>query len=62
MIFSQLFDSLLLPGIIVGSDYILHPPFIAGSRAEHTAHQMIISVRMCKGMEGIELIHSEFLR
>ena len=62
MVLPQLPDSLLLPGIILGPDNIVHPPFIAGGSAEHTAHKMIVAVRMGESMEGIVLVHPELFR
>ncbi len=60
MVFAQLLNALLLPGIVFRPDNILHPPLIAGRRAEHTAHQMIVAVRMGERMERIESVHTEF--
>ena len=54
-------DVLLLAAVILCAQYFVHPPFIAGRRAEHTAHQMVVSVRVGEGMKGVVLIHAEFL-
>ncbi len=54
-------DRLLLCWVILCADDIVHPPFVAGSSAEHTAHKMIISVGMGKGVKGVEFIHTELL-
>ena len=61
MIFSKLFDLTLFTAEILRFQDILHPPFITGSGAQHTAHQMIMPVRMRKGMQCIIFIHAEFL-
>ena len=61
MILAKPGDWLLFLRIFIGADDVLHPPLVAGCRAEHTAHQMIVAVRMGKGMQGIEFIHSELL-
>ena len=62
VIFSKCPDLLLLCAVVGGTDDLIHPPFIAGSCTEHTSHQMIMSVCMCKGMQRIVLIYTKFLR
>ena len=63
VILSKLFylDVLLLAAVIFCTQYFVHPPLIAGRRAEHTAHQMVVPVRVGEGMKGVVLIHTEFL-
>ena len=61
MILSQLADLLLLLRIISGSDDIVHPPLVAGSRTEHAAHQMILAVRLCESVQRIIAVHAEIL-
>ena len=53
-------DRFLLSRIILGSDDLVHPPFVTGSGTQHTSHQMVISVSMCKRMKGVEFIYSKF--
>ena len=59
MVLSQLFNGLLLRRVIPCTDDIVHPPFVAACRAEHTAHQMIAAVRMGKGVKRIVFVHTE---
>ena len=61
MVLAQLGDILLLCGIILGADDLIHPPLVAACSAQHAAHQMIASVCMCKGMQRIELVYAEVL-
>ena len=61
MVLTQLNDSLLLPGKLLGLKDFLHPPLVAGSSAEHTSHEMEMSVRMVKGMKGIVAVHLKAL-
>ena len=55
-------DRLLLLRIFLRSDNFFHPPLVAGSSAQHTSHQMVMTVCMCKRMKGIVLIHTELIR
>ena len=55
-------NRLLLLRILLRSDNFFHPPLIAGSSAQHTSHQMVVTVCMCKGMKGVVLIHTELVR
>ncbi len=63
MVLAQLIvrNRLLLGAVLLRADDVVHPPFIAGSRTQHTAHQMIMTVRMGEGMKGIELIHAKLV-
>ena len=53
MIFSQLLNLRLFCGIILRSDDLIHPPFITGSGTQHAAHEMVMSVCVGKGRQGI---------
>ena len=59
MIFSKFRDLLLLACIILRANDLVHPPLVAGSGAEHTAHQMIFAIRVGKSMKGIVAVHTE---
>ena len=59
IILAQFLDLCLLFCIVLSSDDLIHPPFVTGRGAEHTAHQMIASVCMGKGMKGIVRVHAE---
>ena len=59
LIFSQLYDLFLLFCKLRCSKNILHPPFITGCCAEHAAHQMIVSIRMGKGVKRIIPVYLE---
>ena len=61
MVLTKLCNTFLLTGEILCTDDFFHPPFIAGCSGKHTAHQMIMSVRMCKGMQRIVLVYTKFL-
>ena len=61
MIFSQLLNLRLFCGIILRSDDLIHPPFITGSGTQHATHEMVMSVCVGKGMQGIVLIYSEMI-
>ena len=61
MILTQTCNILLLPGVILCSNDLIHPPFVAGCSGKHTTHKMIGSIRMVKGMQCIILIHTKFL-
>ncbi len=37
----------------------LHPPLVARGGAQHTSHQMILTISMRKGMKGIVLVNPE---
>ena len=62
MILAQLPDGFLLSGIVFRPDDPVHPPFVAGRGAQHTAHQMIMSVCVREGMQGVVSVHTEFFR
>ena len=62
MVFTQLFDCRLLAAEVLRLQDILHPPLITGCRTQHTAHQMIMAVRMGKCVQGIIFIHAEVFR
>ena len=62
MVFTKLCDSLLFCRIILCADDLIHPPFITACCRKHTAHQMIMAVCMCKCVQRIVLIYTEFLR
>ena len=55
-------DRLLLLRIFLRSDNFFHPPLVTGGSAQHTSHQMIMTVCMCKSMKGIVLIHAKLIR
>src|SRR5699024_12030121 len=61
VVLAKLLNLRLLCGIILRADDLVHPPFVAGSRAQHASHQMIMSVCMSKCMEGIVAVHTEIL-
>ena len=61
MIFTQFRNSRLLRAIIFGFQNFFIPPFIAGCRTEHAAHQVIMTIRMGKGMQRIVFIHTKML-
>ena len=61
MIIPQLRNSRLLRAIIFGFQNFFIPPFIAGCRTEHAAHQVVMTIRMGKGMQCIVFIHTEML-
>ena len=61
MILPEFIDVLLLGSILFCPNDLIHPPFVAGSCAEHASHQMVVTVCMCKGMERIVFIHAEFI-
>ena len=52
-------DRPLLGSVIVGADDIVHPPLVAGCGREHTAHQVIVPVRMGKGVKRIVLVNAK---
>ena len=60
VILTKLLDRRLLCCEVLRSKNLLGPPFITGSSAEHTSHQMEASICMSKGMQCIVFIHSEF--
>ena len=62
MVLAELVNCLLFLCVSLRADDFVHPPLIAACRTEHTAHEVIASVRVCKGMQRIELIHTELLR
>ena len=62
LIFPQFFYSFLFFLIVLRGKNFIHPPFIAGGSAEHTAHQMIMTVRMSERMQRIVRIHSKVFR
>ena len=62
MIVSQLRDGRLFFCVIGSFEDSVHPPLIAGSRAEHAAHQVVMSVCMSKGVQGVVAVYSEFFR
>ena len=61
VIFAKLRDRRLLCPIVLRADDLVHPPLIAGRRAQHTAHQMVMSIRMGKGMQRIIFIHCKLI-
>ena len=61
MVFTKLCNTFLLTGKVLCADDLFHPPFIAGCSGKHTAHQMIMAVCMCKGMQCIILIYTKLL-
>src|SRR5699024_6220469 len=44
VILSQLLNLCLFSTVVLCADDLVHPPFIAGSCTQHTAHQMIVTV------------------
>ena len=62
VIFAELRDLCLLLCVILRANDLIHPPFVAGRRTEHAAHEMIMAIRMCKCVERIEFVHAEFFR
>ena len=61
MILTKLLDRRLLCCEVLRSKNLLSPPFITGSSAEHTSHQMIASICVTEGMKGIVLIYTKIL-
>ena len=61
VIFAKLRDRRLLCPIVLRADDLVHPPLIAGRRTQHAAHQMVMSVRMGKGMQRIIFIHCKLI-
>ena len=61
MVLTKLFNLLLLCCVILRADDLVHPPFIAGCRAQHTAHKVIMPVRMGKRMQCIKFVHAKLL-
>ena len=61
MVPSQFFlwNPRLFRGVLPGADDFLHPPLVAGGGGEHTAHQVVIPIRVGEGMQGVVAVHAE---
>ena len=61
MILAQLVlgDGNLLSSIVAGFENLVHQPLVAGSGAQHAAHEIPAAVGMGKGMEGIVGINTK---
>ena len=59
MVPAQLPDLSLSSCIVLRSENIVHPPFVAGSGAEHAAHQMIPPIRMGESVKRIVIVHAK---
>ena len=59
MILTKFCNRLLLCGVILRSDNLIHPPFVAGCGGKHTSHQMISPVCITECMKRIIFVHTE---
>ena len=61
LILPKLRDIRLLRREILRLQDIFIPPFVAGRRAQHTPHKMIMPIRMGEGMQRVILVYTERL-
>ena len=61
IIFTKVLYVLLTTLIILRSKYLLKPPFIARCGTKHTAHEMIFTVGIRKGMKRVIVVHRKFI-
>ena len=52
-------DAGLFPGVILCPQDLVHPPLVAGRGRKHAAHQVVVAVRVGKGMQRVVPVHTE---